>query len=71
MKKSSESGEKYAQIKNHLQVKQSKTFLNKYCILVDFDVREQQGKDFFFSLEEVLLWKMDTYLGQKQQLKKV
>ncbi len=47
----SESGEKYAKIKCHLQ---AKTVLNKY----DLDVSGQQGMD-FFSLEEALLWIID------------
>ncbi len=40
-KLSSESGVKYAQMKHSLQVK---TALNK--MLVDFDVRGQQGRNF-------------------------
>ncbi len=49
----SESGEKYAKIKCHLQ---AKTILNKY--VVGFDVSGQQGMD-FYSLEEALLWIID------------
>ncbi len=48
---SSESGEKYAQIKHHLQ---SKTVLNTYSMLVDLDVRGQQRMRFF-------LWKKRYY----------
>ncbi len=48
----SESGEKYAKIKCHLQ---AKTVLNKY--VVDLDV-SGQGMD-FYSLEEALLWIID------------
>ncbi len=45
--------------------KQSKQF-QKFCY--DFDVRWQQ-ECFTFSLEEVLLWIMDTYFGQKRWFK--
>ncbi len=36
----SESGEKYAQIKHHLQ---AKTVQNKYCMSEDFNVSGQKG----------------------------
>ncbi len=47
------SGEKYAQIKHHLQVK---TVQN---MLVDFDVKEQQEMDFL--LEEAIIWILDSF----------
>ncbi len=57
----SESGEKSAQIKHCLQVK---TVLNNMWL--DFDVRD--NRRWTFSLEEALLWIMDSYFGQKQQI---
>ncbi len=36
-------------------------------MLLDFDVKGQQL--WMFSLEEALLWFMDSYFGQKQQFK--
>ncbi len=36
-------------------------------MLVDCDVRGQQGK--YFSMQKVLLWIMDSYFGQKRTLK--
>ncbi len=50
---SSELGEKYAQIKHRLQ---AKTVLNWWILM-------QQG--WTFSLENALLWIMDSYFGQK------
>ncbi len=60
---SSESGEKYALIKHCLQMK---TVLNK-CI---YDMRfkilmREDNRRFTFSLEEALLWIVDSYLRQR------
>ncbi len=57
---SSESGEKYAQIKHHLQVKQSRTAL--YNMSVDFII----NREWTFSLEEALLCIIDSYFRQRQ-----
>ncbi len=56
----SELGETFAQIEHCLQAKpvQKQFYTN---MLVDFDVRGQQGMD-FFSLEEFI---MDSYFVQK------
>ncbi len=56
----SESGEKSAQIKHRLPVK---TALKK-C--VDFDARD--NRRWTFSLDEALLWIMDSYLVLKRRL---
>ncbi len=62
---SSESGEKYAQIKHGLQTKIVQNISKQVCMLVDFDVRGQQGMGFL--LEEALLWIIDLCFGQKWQ----
>ncbi len=51
------SGEKYAQIKHHLQVK---TVQNMW---VDFDVKEQHEIDIL--LEEVIIWILDLFWSLK------
>ncbi len=58
--KKCESGEKSAQNKHRLQ---TKTALNKD--VVGFWCERQQ-EIVFISLEEVLLWIMDSYFDQKQ-----
>ncbi len=45
---SSESGEKYAQIKQYLQVNALQNSFN-HNMLVNFNVRGQQGMDFFLT----------------------
>ncbi len=55
---SSESEEKYAQIKHCLQ---AKTVLNKY--VVDFDVRRQQEIDVFTRVSVIIA---DSYFSQKR-----
>ncbi len=60
---SSESGEKYAQIKYHLQ---AKTALNKYFSGVWYEKTTGHG---LFSQEEALLWIIDSNFVQKQQFK--
>ncbi len=51
---SSESGKKYAQIKHFYKQNNSNQFLTN--MLMDLDVREQQGIDFF---QVTVLWIMD------------
>ncbi len=55
---SPESGEKSAQIKHCLQ---AKTALNKYVWILMWE----DNKGSTFSLQEELLWIMDSYFGQK------
>ncbi len=63
----SESGEKYAQIKDCLLAKKSKTLLNKYGYMVHFNLRGQQGIDFFTGGSNIIDYGL--YFSQKQQFK--
>ncbi len=62
----SESGEKYTQIKHCLQVKTVQNSTKQICKWI---LMWEDNRWWTFSLEEVLLWFMDSYFGQKQLFK--